>query len=822
MTDGAIRALCIADTIHDFGADLKDNQYYKFFMTKNRQTFYDLLAKEPLNCTYSVEKDILDMFRIDDENINVPFKDKDAVHIGPKLFAFVINDVTDNNFKQFLGAVTATGTAVAGEKFGNIHFLTDTNKLSNSTLCSLEYLNRNGQLIICEATDFDRGLILKEDECVHRHKIDVTLPRNNLFGLDSIRTFTDRTTHLRHIEYSFTENGVQNNTLLNTSNFILEQRSLTERNLNFYKNVIATIDSKSSIAQKGGAGKRKSSDIDDENQMNSSRKKRDKKLSLDTLLNDILRVYGLDYRLFNFYVNKKIIPANAEKFISILFDFKRAGDQLQVLAAKQDNNIFISNDRMSLTYAYLNNMPCIKTTVKQSSTGSKHSDRKLTFYNFNQSVVIEDVIDGKGFYLEIIAKNIKYIKSYIEYIKRIPLITDMNKIRASLQKSMDILNLNDIYRSDPRNTGTFDQQPPVFIYKYIHIYNVLLHLILINIRLHIDDLQQIEANLMRLEQEFERAKANPNITVLKQLADVGKDVNQFARFVDLSETDNFTLIMDLANLYNGSIPEIMYDSNTVAFEDISTLNKSEEKALMKSNKDNFYNHLNSISSIFVKYSKIPILKELYEFNKSWYKTHSLLPSGQPNIRFFKDGKTAEIYLDNDFVLVRIKNDASDIKSLLSECEELIDNLARNIDINLSRLKIYRGGRDNSLATKPPLLQNILNKFINLTGPQAPTNKKSIKDNPSKKSISIVKKHITSPFNFFVSRLNKIYGENTNEDQMSKFLIIFMLKAFNIFNDKGYVSRQYSDMLLSSETSKRSIAKLSTISEETSSKKYSSE
>lgn len=797
MTDTIIRALCVGDTIHDFGSALKDNQYYQLFMTRNRQIFYDFIGKEPLNCTNSIEDDVIAKLQTDDTNLNTMFKNKSGSDIGPKLFSFMTDDVNNDEFKKFLGAVAASGTGIDGEKFGNIHFITDTNKLSNETLCSIQYASRKGYMIISEATDYDRGQVQTEDaNCVHRHSIDVSMPTLNLFGLDSIRLYTDRDTHQRHIAYNFMQNGVQHNVLLNTSNFIVEQKTASARNLSLYKNIISGINDKTTgTIVVGGASKRKT--VDDAEAPGRSKKKQDQKIPLEVLLDDIHRVYGLDHKLFNFYINKKIVPGNAEKFISILFDFKRAGDQLQVLSAKASNSIFISNDRMALMYAYLRGMPCIKTTLRQSSGENIHSNRKLTFYNFNQKTVIEDIIDGKGFYQEIIKQTIENTKSYLEHVKRIPAIISITKIKAALENSLNVLSLNDIPLRDISKSNAFDQQPPVYIYKYIHIYNVLLHLIILNIKLHIDEMPILQQNLATMEQTFARIDASTDINTLKSLSNMGQDISNFAKFLNLSDTNNLIFLIDIINLYNTDVvPAIIYDGNTVVLENIANLNQTE-----------FYNYMNTILSTFVKSSQITILRDMYKFITSWYQTHKLIPSGKPNIRFFKDGKTADIYLDNEWKLLRIKNDANDIKMLLGEYETFIDDIARRINISMSKIKIYKGGKDATV--KKPLITNILNKFI---APVEKNKGETVKNKQKSKSQQLLQ----TPLDLFISELDKIYDRNTNEDQMAILLIIFMVKSFNVFDHNGDIGRNYATKL----TQSSSIKQLSAIAEEKSSNKSS--
>ena len=69
-------------------------------------------------------------------------------------------------------------------------------------------------------------------------------------------------------------------------------------------------------------------------------------------------------------------------FIGMLFDLKRAGDQMLVEAAHKLNAIFISQDKLAVAYAYFRGIPCILTNVDKNI---------MIFYNFDNQAILSSI-----------------------------------------------------------------------------------------------------------------------------------------------------------------------------------------------------------------------------------------------------------------------------------------------------------------------------------------------------------------------------------------------------------------------------------------------
>lgn len=94
-------------------------------------------------------------------------------------------------------------------------------------------------------------------------------------------------------------------------------------------------------------------------------------------------------RVYNIGINTLQDTDTLLHFIGMLFDLKRAGDQMLVEAAHKLNAIFISQDKLAVAYAYFRGIPCILTNVDKNI---------MIFYNFDSKAILSsiDSIDTTG------------------------------------------------------------------------------------------------------------------------------------------------------------------------------------------------------------------------------------------------------------------------------------------------------------------------------------------------------------------------------------------------------------------------------------------
>jgi hypothetical protein len=856
MDSNIIRALCICDTIHDFGKELRENTFYIKFMEDQTVVDYvrGFVGAEPKDIISSVEKQVMTRLNIfDDKNddANAVMYDKLTVeninaNRNPQLFTIITDDVNDPKFTHLLAGITATGAAAA-TNLGDIRYNTDSTILSYQTICDIKMSSsKKAQLVISEATDYDRGTVQGEGQgstdCVNRSYIPAKLDSSdgNLFGLDTISVYSDASLR-RFIHYEFTHNNVKYSSNIDIAEFIDAQIGMETRNLGLFTEIIKGLyaGTVAAAGTRGGGQKRKTTE--DGAQSAPAKSKKKKKASLFDLLNDLKRVYHLDHNVFQiFRSGNKINTQNCDQFIRILFDLKRAGDQLQVMSAKMNNLqsnskiTFISNDRMSLSYAFLLGLPCIKTAkIKSDDNTKKTRNRKITFYNYNKEAVKTNVIENKGYYIDLIDENLEIYELYISQIVQLrnrfvnyPFVGAINKIKKCISTSVFWLNLNEMALQQAKIVGML----PVFIYKYVHVFNIWLHSILLKVLIDMLKASELESKKNELQQEFAPLKAANiqgnlnlvNIDDIKRLVAKCDDIINFSGFMHLSHTDNNNFVVDLLNIYaNGGIdlPNILYSDIGYLFDDAAEaadapdvlifktdnavwlMQEKKKDDLHKQNTRIFNDHINAIKSTFIdkfrgqylsRLKKLPLIYKLIEFFDEWYShsDHNLSAtrrvSKDPNLRLrFMDGQNRGIYVkaDVDYDLLKLKKAEKAVKNALLEYDKLIDILANdinsvtidnviiNVNINDARnFKMYYYGGQSGKSSKSGIINKVIREAAKI--PEAPV------------------KDIT----YFLKQLDEIYNTKDDIDELTKFLIIFFAKMHNMFDDEGNLTDRYLELL----------------------------
>lgn len=566
-----ITFLSVADTAHDFRKKFDkpdDNIFYNEFMQEQKRLHNDL--NEDFY-DYKSESSVMQYLKIDDGVYNkntAPFYSQLTIDDFEKqkmdIKSFVVNvksdDLISADFQSiFLGPIIENAT-----NNKNMEVISDFALLTKDILCSIKSShNKNVNLIICQATQYDRGAPVIGD-CVITSDIDAILRKEegNLFGLDFIGVQRvkagDDVLNYAYahggpvkigdeiLKYQYTVNNTKKLIILKLSYFITAQTKFKTRFLTFLSDMIIEMNQvyagKKSTMKRGDKPDKKqetsnkrshNDDALDINEYDKKQKQSSSKtqtIPLDVFFEQLLTVYGLNYEDFTFYnkTTKTIDRAKAKQFAYIIFDLKRAGDQMQVKSATHNKQyVFISNDAIAIAYAYCMGVPCIKTSKYGKGDEEAHATRKLTFYNFLDQN-IKNIIEKKEYYVNLIQKKLNQYSSYALSLKQIKeraqiqilpseqqitqtdikIIKDM--VLRVIAKSLHILTWeNNKLKLSTRTTRSEAKQSvnPVegkelYIYTYVHRFNVILHIIVYNILLEVEKYAAIEAQVQALKTEF--------------------------------------------------------------------------------------------------------------------------------------------------------------------------------------------------------------------------------------------------------------------------------------------------------------------------------
>jgi hypothetical protein len=528
------KAICAADTIHDFCANsqnkensdngLKNNRLFaKYIKSKMLTHMQYLNLGIDVDSNYkfinasAIENNILTNLNINTQHmqkIDYSIFDKDytakflnTAGAQDKPFYFEVDDLCDSVFKRTFGALCS---AAYNNNSSKIKFITDTNLLGDNVICSIEVNKNNpkkGMLIVSEASYYDSGTLKNvDDKCVVQRLIPVGLhkTKGNLFGLDKISLHTANVT--QHdisnnnslldkmlITYSYKMPGRENTAMqvsrerkplvteIIMQNFIDSQKKKNSgsenRNKNLFKNVISMlvepdIEPSAKRQRRGGGDKRKRG-------------------SSSGLIEAINKIYKLDFNNFDTGLD------GIFQFMGILFDFKRAGDQLQIKSARKNKSVFISNDKISAAYAYFCGVPCIKTSPIGKKVGNAHRTRKLVFYGFKTKNIRDTLLNPRVMYKDSLLYHSVAIEDFIPQLNRFhdslstalqqttaikfkyPYIN--HKLQLIIDKSFELLQVTTDL--DRRKCERFDIDCEIdksrrFEYIYLLEYNIIVCLFL--------------------------------------------------------------------------------------------------------------------------------------------------------------------------------------------------------------------------------------------------------------------------------------------------------------------------------------------------------
>ena len=431
LDSNRVQNISAADLIHDFyGASQKDgeselkdnNLFLKYISTVminhlrpfgiNVSTHTDTYGhtKYKLENASSIESKVLDFLNINEENSShyipvIDYTDFEIEYTAKVLnhlsqqddipFCFIVSDVTAHAFIHKLSLLCS----IAFTNSPKIKFITDAGaNLNTDTLCKTTMNKSNpikGKVIVSEATYYDTGTKKDIKDCVMQRLIPVQLTKTggNLFGLDKLSLKTEATQSelskdnllldRMFIKYKHDKIHEEENILMES--FITNQGKKSSeskhRNKNFFKDIISMITEPDDTSQhttkrqrRGGGPKRPAG-------------------AMSSLLRTLQKVYHLDFEQFNNNIT------NIYQFMSILFDFKRAGDQLQIKSCQKNKCVFVSNDKVSIAYAYASKVPCIKTSLigkKDDKTG--HRKRKVIFYGFKKADIQSKLLNPDVMY----------------------------------------------------------------------------------------------------------------------------------------------------------------------------------------------------------------------------------------------------------------------------------------------------------------------------------------------------------------------------------------------------------------------------------------
>jgi hypothetical protein len=813
-----ILKISAADTMHDFGIISQNRYYQDFFKSINNEYIgLGINTYRPSN----VETELMKEMLIDDSLFDIvdqfEFNENKMEKNKPFIIKFS-NLMKNPGFDKFIGLM-----ASSVNKDKNPFFITDTSLLTQEIVCNIKInVAENDQPVIkqaaylnSEATYYDKGTNLTLSHCVIYKSIEARLKKDNgnLFGLNKIKVFSiNGEKYLKYYyNYNDSNNRIQSDkqTINLQREFIVNQRGMQNRNLQFFKHILIDMFTKKTITGGGPGESKKRSRKDDDVSEEPAKKK---KGLLDELLYLMFKVYKLDHNLFGFYIKGKINPQKAEPFVRILFDLKRAADQLQAKSARNEGAVFVSNDRVSLCYANALKVPCIKTAAIGKSDGSSHRDRKFTFYNFDKDTVISKVLERDDYYKDILKINLdKYHKSInsLQLIQQafhrftqMELHNAQERINAALTKSLKMLD-NGFNLLADRNPGRQSRGldefvlsiQPVYLFRYAHKLNVIFHIIIYNILHQIQNINNLKFKHTKYMEKYTNDTSIQNAKML--LGELNND--DFFHMIEMMEFDSQT-IMYLQNVIVNYInvkpqnPTATLDSNgptgptgptgpnvphSMLFDD-SNMDYDNKKGKTYNNKY-FETYIESIVNLVTPVNttvQITVLSEMINFVNSFITTIRVA-SKINNIMVYNKviNKNIQIFalVDNKGKMLEAAND---INSAISSYENTIRKLYINTMIDVKYLPEVLG----AYGGRAPIMQkNKGTRKIQIKSPKQKTeqinkNLDVLYDTPKDNAIST-----------FTSLLNKTLQGKDDVTEMIKLLTIFFVKQFNIFDDDGTIT-----------------------------------
>jgi len=847
MTDARynkIKMISVCDTIHDFGKDdgLKGNTFYDAFLKDNGGASYPSSGIENFVLENLNIKDIENPVSIEETAEKRADDAKNQLHRNHIFYTIKTNDVSSSYFKIYLGTIVSQYF-----RDRDITFLADYSLLKREVICNLDIPLRKPYILISEATLYDHP-ISNETPCMPRKEIPVelTAAEGNLFGLSSISLEGPKNDpHFKYV-YALSDNELPEVTTVSISKFTEKQSSLESKYRTFIFDVVESMY------------KRMNGRNPDTN-----------KPSLPNLLQSIYKVYGLNHKAFKFYIDDKVHNTRlAKKFVNILFDFKRAGDQMQVKSAENSKSIFISNDRVAIAYAYYLGIASIKPSLvhttspdvtvspaatsassqtSQAPSDTQKKEMKIALYNFDPNEVFS-AIKNESYYKalieDILSRRFPSYNTYIVQLRNelhldIPIIQGLTDIiKNIILKSIKLLQYdpnesmqqsNMTTRSHTRREEQMNAMTDedifidrnIYIYKYIHSFNIILHTILLNILNHMQSDSLYSSMMNDFIGIYTSIKDTGNVEHFQMLLDKIYSNPYFCmiKILPVDTIDNYVFIYNLIQKYMKiglyQHLEILYDFNDPFHNTYYTLKPPRANFTWRDYVER------NISQINKKLSDPE--KVLIYLNSNILQKHNdviiqtMLEVKVPAIGIFEEYIRLFERLNKEIEDRKLKPESNgmvidkDIKDLFTEAQIQSLNTITNI-----RLKLESFMQNTLENTNKKLfynLQNIYDDFreyrqyfdilwMNSKGegdmPRFIT--KYMLNKPRKQqggSRSI------SHYSLFTKELDHIYNQSDKvTNDFTKLLVMFIVNRFNIFTSEGNFTHTFAN-----EFSKHYIRKL---------------
>jgi hypothetical protein len=615
----------------------------------------------------------------------------------------------------------------------------------------------------------------------------LTKSKGNLFGLNSISVGknANNETHFSYSYNNFPETTIKIKDFIKYQNEAQNDPNNKNRNKNFFIKTIDLLPAASNTSNKktkkgGGGGTKRAADSN----------------KLETVFNILKNVYKLDVSNFDFSSKISIF-----KFMSILFDFKRAGDQLQVMSAKKNKNVFISNDKISIAYATLSGIPCIKTSAFGAKTGTDHRKRKLVFYNFDKDKIVREVLNNKDYYKDAILYNISTLEKFIPNCERFQLkvkellfakhnnatfskfkspytvakinqlyIQLQDNLKRSVEKSEAILNISTNLAGDMQSahmgrkvaakatTSDLNEESNkrVFFHNYVFQYNIIVCMLL-KYLLSVDLNNNIEDLKAQIQNKQDVAESD-----LK--AFIASDFRiQIAHLLKLSDTTLDFCLDTIRHYIENHNTDILYTNIDEKFD-----------------KDDFNKIITTITNVPKRYKDqkidIPVISKYIKLINStnW--------SSGPN-------KTTLLFFNPIFKQIECKSAilpkqeiqkfhnklVEDIYEYNSTLKELSTHIAI---FDIKPIQIMRGGVPYSQKSKPrntKIIEDIA-KFL------------------SQKQYTY--------YDLFIDDFEETKQQEDNSivNQFYEIMVFYFIRLFKVFDEYGNISGKYEAPSISYSTS----------------------
>jgi hypothetical protein len=842
-TQDKVQFISAADTIHDFYDKMSSIQLFKLYiqqMITNGyfQPFGVNIQNNSIRNASDIEGNVLKFLQIYDDNDALENIDAEVIYLNfnnfekeysermrgnniNKPFCLVVDNFKDEKFKALFARLCSAAYANNNPNgYNDIRFMTDSCLIKDNTLCSLKIKHidgtvaREGKILVTEATKFDTGLDAGNDESSESdnndetntcnkqyHNVNTCLSRadGNLFGIDALSV--GKTDETENLVYSY----IYNNQVINPPNKIeladyikyqsYSSSGLKIRRRTFFETIMLKLDE----------GKLKKRGRDDD----------DTSIDLPYLLNVLYKVYGLDKDRFILNNTQDVI-----QFMHILFDFKRAGDQLQSKAAMYTNSVFLSSDKLSIAYAQLMNVPCVKTTKFYGRTDrSERSKRKLVFYNFSPDRIINQLLNKRLYYKDLLNSYLIQIENVINGFSVFQANLNamlagneltkerlVQKLDVMLQVSSRIL-MTDYYAEVNRNSRresttnssrvasdvADDANTRAYQYKYVLQYNIFMCLLLkyllsVNLQSEI----YTEGYIQEVK-NFTNTIDVSNTTPLTE-----QESQMYDNLVNAYQNDfvlKFLLFMKLIPSSANSIHLVnilyaYYSSNSAFYNDLSSFDTQK-----------FNEYMNMIQKS-MHVTNIPIISDYVKILKTKWLPSKLYP-----LRFVSEYihdvvvKCKFVYFNRTTQEWNACHNA--ILNNLTEYEHILSNISStSIDISrISRqldIQQQRGGAiPPSRSRKSPSV-SIISEIYKQLSVKHPTFYDTFMEEMKQSSEKAAKKAVANKPDKFFDNLNidELYGKSDISSykhfikDLYELIAIFIVNHFGIFDEYGNISKKY--------------------------------